>query len=286
MKRTNKLLAGLAISLFVVTISILVIEAKSSRVDTQVYQKMVALEAESFQVADRYFVRMETKNFAKVSISGADNASLRIHLVNSADYGYKISKGFSDKLIQKVEDDGHLSLHVKDSVDFFNATIYIFAPRFEELTMTSIDVGEIVTDLDSLKITLNDIDNTRIFGANNKLKSLFLTLNSSQSGLQSAVEKEALSNLNDITLTLTNSSFALDNRKYNKVNATLDNSGLSYLREKGEQELFIEELNVNAYGNSTVGFFEGNQIGKFGGSLSDSTSVLMPVYLYKNLFLK
>lgn len=286
MKLTNKLLLGLAIGLFVLPVGGMALWTKANSQDSAVYYKSLEDEVAQFTSPDQYFVSKKMKAFDKISIQGSPSVFLTLYLVKSDDFGFKVSKGYESLFTSEVDTDGALVLNATDKERFSSPSLYIYAPKFDELFLTSIGINAIRTDLDSLKITFNAMGDLLYFGENKNLKYLDLILKSSSVSMNGISGEDCFPQLENVTLNLLNSSFVLDMRKYENITANLDNSSLSYAKEDGDHRLFISELNVNARGNSSVGFFEAPQVGKLYGTFSDSTTVLMPIGLYKNILKK
>lgn len=278
MKTTNKLLIGLAIALFVFPVGGMVIWTKSNRLDEKAYHQIINSETKEFETADKYLVRNKLNSFHKVSISSTQNASISLYLVKSKDFGYKITKGFEDRFTSEVNSDGLLILKAKENTKFFNASVYIFAPSFDDLELSTIQIATLETDSDSLHMTMNNVQTLQGFADSKKMKMLNLTLNSSDISFP-----DEFPHLENFSLQLNNSSLALGTQTYERINVTLDNSSLLPTSENTNKKLFIKDLNISATGKSTLGFFTQEQIGKLSGYISDSTTVLMPIYVYKNL---
>jgi len=287
MKTTNKLLIGLAIALFVIPVGGMVINVKSNRINALEYEQALVAEVTKLNTTDRYFVSEKVPSFDKVSIVGGQRAYLSIYLVKSAECGFKIYKEQEGLLTSEVDDTGNLALSIKDTGNFFNTSIYIYAPSFENLQLSSVAVRKIVTNLETLKLGLNEVQEGIDLTACDKLKNLDVSLNASNMRLLAPEPKSGHSaTLENVKLNLINSTFALDKRIYESVVANLDNSSLLCMSDNGRNDIYIKEFDVNTKGSSSIGFFQANQIGKLTGTFSDSTTILMPIAVFKNILKK
>lgn len=286
MKTTNKILIGLAVALFVFPVGGMVIWAKSNRIDQKVYNQEVESEKNDFNTKDKYMVATKVNAFDKVSISSNENAYVSLFLIKSDVYGFKVSKGLEDKFTHQIDDHGRLFIKTKHDEKFFQGSVYIFAPTFDDIELATIQLHEIGSNLDSLRLTLKNVNSLKMFGENKNLKSLYMVLDSSDAGFLTKSDSEQVQNLDKLTLKMKNSSFSLGKQVYNKVIASLDNSSLIYMTENNSKQLYIKDLSVTTLGSSTLGSFNKDQIGNLSGRISDSTTVMMPLYMYKDIVVK
>lgn len=290
MNRSTKLLITLAILLFVAPVGAMVIYTLSASVDSEEYAASLKKEGQDPKAQDHFLVTQKLGEFNNIHISSDEYSYVSLYLVESKDYVVKVDKKNEEHVVCSVDATGGLKIESKPGGRFSMLSIYVFGPKINEVHLSNIQIGNLETNLDSLRIVGDRIANTIRFGENKKLERLSLSLTNSNISIGSGLENWApneLQNLKALSLSLDKSSLALSIRNYQHIDAHLNNSGLSnmtYGRDAGDAEKYtIEDLKLTTTGNSRVEIDKGISINRISGKLSDSTITSLPISLVREL---
>ncbi|TDQ77443.1 hypothetical protein [Sphingobacterium yanglingense] len=290
MNRSTKILITLAILLFVIPVGAVVLYTASTNVDSKEYAESVKKEGQDPNAQDHFLVTHKLKTFNNIHIASDGYSYVNLYLVESKDYAVKVDKRNEGHVVCSIDASGGLKIESNPGSRFSMISIYVFAPVIGEVHLSNMQIGNLETNLDSLRVVGDRIANTIRFGENKKLARLSLSLTNSNINLGSALEDWApneLEALKVLSLNLDKSTLALNTKNYHQIDAYLNNSGLSnaFFERRGEDSVkyAIEDLNLTTIGNSRVEFDKVLSINRVSGNLSDSTVTSLPISLLRDL---
>jgi len=290
MKTSNKLLIILATVLFVTPIIGMVIYAKSSRVDGRQYEAAIKDEGENPKAADQFLISRKVENFNKVVIDGENNLYTTISVIKSDQPLVKFSKDSESLFTTSVDDSGTLHIKKKPENKFYSSGIFVFAPTVDSLTLNKLQVAKFETNFDRIVIA-SEVNNGINFGENKNLKSLDLTIRNSHSHIGSSKNTASyLTGLENFNLHIIDGGVSLMPASFKSITLDLQNSKFNFVHERdGDKNVkaSVQSLIVNTLGNSALSLSkDAVEFGNINGSLSDSTTTDLPIYILKDLFSK
>lgn len=291
MKTSNKLLIILAIALFVIPVIGTVIYAKNSRVDGRQYEAAIKDEGENPKAVDQFLISRKVENFNKVVIDGENNLYTTISVIKSDQPLVKFSKDSESLFTTSVDDSGTLHIKKQSENKFFSSAIYVFAPTLDSLTLNKLQVAKFETNFDRIKVIASHVSNGINFGENKNLKSLDLTIRNSHSHIGSSQNTEPyLTGLENFNLHIIDGGVSLMPASYKSITLNLQNSRFNFVQQRdGDKNVkaAVQSLIVNTLGNSELSLSkDAVEFGNINGSLSDSTTTDLPIYILKDLFNK
>lgn len=290
MNRSTKILITLAILLFVIPVGATVFYTLSTSVDSKEYAESLKREGRDPEAQDHFLVTHKPGEFNNIHISSDEYSYVNLYLVENKDYAVKVDKKNEEHVVCSVDGSGGLKIESKPGGRFSMLSIYVFGPKINEVHLSNLQIGNLETNLDSLRIVGDRIANTIRFGENKKLERLSLSLTNSNIDLGSGLENWApneLESLKVLSLKLDKSTLGLNTKNYHHIDAHLNNSGLSNIafgHNAGDTGKYtIEDLKLTTTGNSRVEIDKGISINRISGKLSDSTVTSLPISLLRNL---
>ncbi|WP_159636441.1 hypothetical protein [Sphingobacterium composti Ten et al. 2007 non Yoo et al. 2007] len=272
MKLSNKLLIGVGVSLFTLILSIVVV-ANIGGVDQAEYWKSIENEAKNFNSESKYLKGAKLNTYRSISIKSEHSRGLYLHLIKDATFAYKSNSELNE--VEVSADNEGLILNFKTK-SFQYLHVYLYAPHFENVTLSNLNLDELVTSEDSLKLDILNASWGSYNIDNESLKSLDLSL--TNSSIDNTLKIGKLENLN---LKLTNSAIKLQPSSIKGLAVQAENSKFAIEEPNGPTT--ISSLSVVTQGKSTISLPTKISVDKIEGNLSDSTSTNFPVFLLKNL---
>lgn len=273
MKLSNKLLIGLGIGLFTLILSGVII-ANTGGVDQAEYWKSIENEAKNFSSESKYLKGNKLNTYNSIKLNSEHSRGVQLHLIKDETYGFKSNSEANEVEVSSNDNEG-LVLNFKTK-SYHHLHVYLYAPHFENVTLSNLNLDELVTSEDSLKL---DILNASWGSYNIDNESLkFLNLSLTNSSIDNTLKIGKLENLN---LKLTNSAVKLQPSSIKGLTVQAENSRFAIEEPNGTTT--ISSLSVVTQGKSTISLPTKISVDKIEGNLSDSTSTNLPVFLLKNL---
>ncbi len=290
MKTSSKLLIILAVALFVIPLVGMVIYAKITRVDGKMYMATMKNEGENVNAEDRFLVSRKVDNFNKIVIEGADNLYTSISIIKSDQPKVKFIKNTEKIFKTSVDATGTLFIKVDSIKDFQYSSIYVFVPALESLSLNKLQVSRFDTNFDHMNIHASQINNSLNFGENEALKTLQLTVDDSKISIGKSHQVDSfLEAIESFAIRINNGRISMAPKQYKTLQVDLHNADFNFIIERDADKTIqasIENLLINSHGVSDVSLPEkAIEIEKLTGSLSDSTTIDLPYYRTKSLFL-
>jgi hypothetical protein len=279
MKISNKLLIGLSLLIYIVPLSGY-ISTKIKSVDSQEFYESLTLESKSFGVESKYLKAEKVDPFNNIRIIG-NNHRITLHLIKDDVYGVKTVE--STQYESKINNENELVINI--NLTSYNANqVYIFAPNFDNLFLNNISLDGLSSDKDSINIKVENASYYFSLGNNETLKSAKLQFRNSN------VNLNAGDNLKNLDLDLQDSNIKANIKNFDKLTISSVNSSYKIGDDSSEQMntandnlKFIKYLSLVTQGKSTISLPNKISVDKIEGTLSDSTSTNLPVFLLKNL---
>ncbi|RZL33815.1 MAG: hypothetical protein EOP00_32460 [Pedobacter sp.] len=283
MKTSNKLLIALAISLIIIPIVVIAVTVKMNYGDA----KSVVAENKtinSFATPSEGYTSTEiAKAFTEVNIADAKGMSLNIQLVKDSKSGIKIASNDKDAISFKVDENGVLQMSIKEIAKGASSysSVIIYSPNFNSLSMAKGRGLSLKTNVDSLLINANSMEDVSISSESKMNKLTAVAGDISRLNLSNSL------NVAFVDLTLKNSNVESEWASYKslKINAE-GNSNIDISGQNENADKFqIDDLYIKTSGKSDLKL-ENIKVIKSSGSLSDSTSVSMSASILKTMFNK
>lgn len=272
MKLSNKLLIGLGLGLFTLILSIVVV-ANVGGVDQAEYWKSMENESKNFSSESKYLKASKLKTYSSIKLNSEHHRGVQLHLIKDETYGFKSNSETNE--VEVLSDKDGLILNFKTK-SYHYLHVYLYAPHFENVTLSNLNLDNLVTSEDSLKLNLLNASWGSYNIENESLKSLDLSLTNS-----SIDNTFKIGNLENLNLKLTNSSIKLQPSMLKGLAVQAENSRFAIEEPNGPTT--ISSLSVVTQGKSTISLPNKISVDKIEGNLSDSTSTNLPVFLLKNL---
>ena len=289
MKTSNKLLIILAAALFVVPLVSMIIYAKNTRVDGLQYETGLKNEGENPDAADHFLTSRKVGNFSAITIDGNGNLYVNISIIKADKPLIKFSEANDDFFTTSVDDSGTLHIGKKSEEKFSTASIFVFTPNIDSISLNKLQVAKFETDFDSIKMEASNINNAISFGENKNLKTLDLTIRNSRFNIGSPHNTASyLRGLQHFNIHIIDGAVSLKRASYKALALNLENSRFNFIQQRdGDNgvKASVQSLIVNTLGNSELSLSEDVlEFGNIKGSLSDSTTTDLPIYIVKDLF--
>jgi hypothetical protein len=272
MKLSNKLLIGLGVGLFTLVLSTVIV-ANVGGVDSGEYWESMENEAKKFSSKGKYLKGVKLNTYSRIKLNSHHSRGLHLHLIKDDPFGFK-SNAETNEVEISTDKDG-LVLNFKEN-SFHQLHVYLYAPHFENVTLSNLNLDNFVTSEDSLKLNILNSSWGSYNLGNESLKSLNLSLTNST--IDNNLKIGKLENLN---LKLTNSAVKLQSSTLHGLAVQAENSRFAI--EGSNIPTTISSLSVITQGKSNISLANQISVNKIEGNLSDSTSTNLPVFLLKNL---
>ena len=272
MKLSNKLLTGLSVGLFTLILSGVII-VNAGGVDQAEYWKSMENESKNFSSESKYLKGAKLNTYNSIKLNSEHNRVINLHLIKDDTYGFKSNSETNE--VEVSNDNEGLVLKFKTK-SFHELHVYMYAPHFENVTISNLNLNYLRTSEDSLKMNVINSSWGYYDLGNSNLKSLDLSFINSNIDYQ--VNLGVVENLN---LKLTNSAIKLKPSTLKALAVQAENSRFAI--EEPNVSTTISSLSVITQGKSTISLPTKISIDKIEGSLSDSTFTNLPVFLLKNL---
>lgn len=277
MKTSNKLLITLAALLIIIPILVVAVNVKMnyrpSRGNDFVEEQEINAEPFEKVSQDRIAIPIKT-SFSSVNVPDAKRIYLELHLIKSAKSGVKVPTDMKNDIAFNINNAGALQINFSDKLDRSGnhrngVVILVYSPNIDKLNLNNASNVVLTAKTDSLGINVTRTG-MLIFGSP-------ITFNSN--GKVNRVINQT--DIKKVDIHLDSSVFNSGNINYQKLNITGKNSSINIEGEpQGNKN--IENLTINTFEKSEVKI-DKVKIDKISGSLSDETTIAMPVKYLKQM---
>lgn len=278
MKTSNKLLIAFAAVLIIVPILGMVYVSKALYVDEEKWSE-IKKQTDSFDAISENMEAIPLNKFSSINIPDGKETSFSIYLIQDQKSGVKIDKGDKDDVQLSVDAQGQLQIGLtglKDTRSYIN--IYIYTSNINAISVVNGGTVDLVSKTDSLVINLKKTKYLS-FGSTSAFQKLSIT---ADEGSHINIDNGITKSLN---LKLNNTSFVSNWASYQDLNivaAGKTNIAIQGDVEQGKKVFQIQNLTLHTTDSATVNF-EAIKIQKATGSLSDQTTIQMPIINLKQI---
>lgn len=273
MKLSNKLLIILGIVVFMLPLGI-VVAVNSGGVNKNEYIHSLEEESKSFAAETKHLSGNALKAYKSITIKSEGPQDLILHLVQDSQYGFKSTYALPDVEVVDAAN-GETILHFKNP-SWQSAHVYLYAPDFEHISLENFNLSKLSTREDSLKLDVINSPWSFNVADNESLKSMDITLQGSK------IENVNFGELEQLNLSLINSEIKMESKSYKKLALNLNNAKFVMEGENNVNPTF-SQLSVLSKGQSYINFPKKTIVQNIDGNLSDSTIMVVPAFLLKNL---
>jgi hypothetical protein len=283
MKTSNKLLIGLALTLLIVPLTVMILIAKANRIDNKTYNKML-MEAENINSdLDRLIKKYPVKAFHNVVISGSESSFLNIKIIASDKFLFKATTALASDIDYKIDNDGKLQISLKERNKYQYGTLLIFSPNLEGIIFNNVSIDDLSANQESLNVEIVKGINFR-FGEGMKIKNLNLVKQTVYEQQDVAtpnimIEDAAIKNMK---VDINTAYLTVNNTSLGNVDLNLKNAKAEFKNEENKNVAPIDTLILNSLGKNEVNF-QRIKINKASGKLSDETSIQIPTVNLKQI---
>jgi len=278
MKTSNKLLIAFAATLIILPVLVMGVFSKVYYTDAKNWVDLKK-QTDSFDAISENMEAIPLNKFNAINIPDGKETSFYIRLIKDHKSGVKIEKGDKDAVQLSVDAQGQLQIVLEDKKDrrsYIN--IYVYAPNTNTINIINSGNVEVNSKTDSLAISLKKTKYLS-FGSTSAFNKLSIT---ADDGSNINIDKDIAKSLN---LKLYNTSFTSSWASYQDLN--IITAGKSEISIQGDIEqrkkvFQIQNLNLHTTDSATVNF-DGIKIQKATGSLSDQTTIQMPIINLKQI---
>lgn len=277
MKTSNKLLITLAVLLIIIPILVVAVNVKMNYRPSKGndFVEEQEINAEPFEKVsqDRIAIPIKT-SFSSVNVPDAKRIYLELHLIKSAKSGVKVPTGMKNDIAFNINNAGALQINFSDKLDRSGnhrngVVILVYSPNIDKLNLNNASNVVLTAKTDSLGISVT--------------RSGMLTFGSpttfSSNGKVNRVINQT--DIKKVDISLDSSVFNSGSINYQKLNITAKNSSINIEGEPQENKN-IENLTINTFEKSEVKI-DKVKIDKISGSLSNETTIAMPVKYLKQM---
>ena len=283
MKTSNKLLTGLAITLLIVPLTVMIFIAKANRIDNKTYDKMLMGAETIGNDEDRFIKKYPVQAFQNVVINGSESSYLNVKIIASDKFLLKATNDLAPLIEYKVDQDGRLNIALKAEQNYQHGTLLIFSPTLKGITFNNVSVDRLSVNTDSLNVEITKGVNFR-FGEDVKVKNLHLvkkTIYQEQDVVIPGITIED-AKIENLRVDINAAYLTVNNTPLRNVDLKLKDAKAEFKNEENRIIAPIETLLLNSTGKNDVNF-QHVKINKTSGNLSDETSIQLPTVNLKQL---
>jgi len=278
MKTSNKLLITLAALLLIIPILVVAVNVKMnyrpSTGDNFVEEQEINAEPFDKVSQDRIAIPIKT-SFSSVNVPDAKRIYLELHFIKSAKSGVKVPTDMKNDITFNINNSGALQINFSDKLDRSGnhrngVVILVYSPNIDKLNLNNASSVVLTAKTDSLGINVKK-SGMLIFGS---------PITFSSNGKVTKVINQT--DIKKVDISLDSSVFNSGNINYQKLNITGKNSSIN-IEGQPQENKNIENLTINTFENSDVKI-ENIVVDKISGSLSDETTIKIPVKYLKQIF--
>lgn len=278
MKTSNKLLIAFAAALIIVPILGMVYVSKALYVDEEKWSE-IKKQTDKFDAISENMKVIPLNGFNSINIADGKETSFSIRLIKDQKSGVKIEKADKDNIHLSVDSQGQLQIGLTDQKDGRSyVNIYIYTPNINAVSVVNARTVDLTSKTDSLTISLKKTKYLS-FGLASAFQKLSIT---ADDGSHINIDNDVAKSLN---LKLNNTIFTSNWASYQDLNivaAGKSNIVIQGDNQQGKKAFQIQNLTLHTTDSATVNF-EAIKIQKATGSLSDQTTIQMPMVNLKQI---
>lgn len=277
MKTSNKLLITLAVLLIIIPILVVAVNVKMNYRPSKGndFVEEQEINAEPFEKVsqDRIAIPIKT-SFSSVNVPDAKRIYLELHLIKSAKSGVKVPTDMKNDIAFNINNAGTLQINFSDKLDRSGnhrngVVILVYSPNIDKLNLNNASNVVLTAKTDSLGVSVTRTG-MLIFGS---------PITFSSNGKINRVINQT--DIKKVDISLDSSVFNSGSINYQKLKITGKNSSINIEGEPQDNKN-IENLTINTFEKSEIKIDKVN-ISKISGSLSDETTIAMPVKYLKQM---
>lgn len=283
MKTSDKLLMGMAISLLIIPLTVMILIAKGNRIDNKTYDKMLMGAETTDSDVERYIKRYPVQAFQNIVINGSESSFLNIKIIVNDKFLFKATNDLAPYLEYKVDKDGKLNISLKAERNYQHGTLLIFSPNLKGITFNNVSVDELSANTDSLNVEIIKGINFR-FGESTKIKNLNLFKKTTVDPQDVMIPEIIIegAKIENLSADINSGYLTVNNTPLRSVDLKVKLAKAEFKNEEDKNISPIETLFLNSIGKNEVNF-QHIKINKASGNLSDETSIQMPTANLKQL---
>ena len=276
MKTSNKLLIAFAATLIILPVLVMAVFSKVYYTDAKSW---IDLEKQNktFDGKSENMEAIPLSKFNAINIADGRDVSFYIHLVKDKKFGVKIPKGDKDFIRFSVDKDGQLQIHLTPkNKEYSYIELFVYAPETNVLNANNTSTIELNAKGDSLSVNLKKFNELK-FNEATLLQKLSINAENGYTIIQeNAISKSVYLNLN-------NTNFRSDGISYEDLSiASKGKSEIDVFGGNDDKKHNIRNLTLKTTDSASV-TFRAIDIEKAKGSLSDQTTVQLPVTTLKQI---
>lgn len=277
MKTSNKLLIAFAATLIVLPVLVMAVVSKMYYTDAK---NWVDLEKqnETFDGKSEHMEAIALNQFNAINIADGKEVHFYIHLVKDKKFGVKVAKTEKDFVKFSVDKDGQLQINLtKKTEEYRYIELFVYAPETKNLSANNVSTLELKAKGDTLALNLKKFLNLKFNEA-----SLLQKLSINAENGYTNIEENAIAK--SIYLNLKGANFRSVGVSFENLDITsTGNSEIDVFGGNGHEKKYkIRNLALKTIDSANV-TFRAIAIEKAKGSLSDQTTVQLPVNTLKQL---
>jgi len=283
MKTSNKLLIGLALTLLIVPLTVMILIAKANRIDDKTYNKMLMGAENINSDLDRFIKKYPVKAFHNVVINGSESSFLNIKIIASDKFLFKATTGIAPDIDYKIDNDGKLQISLKERSKYQYGTLLIFSPNLKSITFNNVSIDDLSANQESLNVEIVKGINFR-FGEGLKIKDLNLlkqTIDKQQDVMIPNIMIED-AEIKNLKVNINTGHLTVNNTTIGNLNLNLKNANAEFQNEENKNVAPIDSLVLNSMGKNEVNF-QHIKIKNAKGMLSDETTIQIPMVNLKQI---
>jgi len=286
MKTSNKLLIILSVILLTVPLGIMILVAKSNRIDNDRYNQILLEEETLDKKASRFVTKFDTKSFDKIFIQGADFKEVKIKVFKSNKFAIKITKDLAEQIIKMKNINNTIHINLASSEMYTRGTIIIFSPALSHIKIDDIKLSNLyVKQSDSLTLELGNNASFSIsegihvknFFVNNEHITNQHTYTVDNNIYNSGIEK--------LHINLKNSNINVYDSAISTLDINLNSSNIKVSYQQADHQKSLKNLSLKTSGKCSVDF-RNTKIDNAEGEISNETSIQIPVVNLKQILKK
>ncbi|RZK93228.1 MAG: hypothetical protein EOO98_00235 [Pedobacter sp.] len=277
MKTSNKLLIAFTATLIVLPVLVMAFVSKMYYTDAKNWADLEK-QNETFDGKSENMEAIPLNQFNAINIADGKETGFYIHLVKDKKFGVKVAKSEKEFIKFGVDKDGRLQINLNPKNEKYNyIELFVYAPETSALSANNISDLELKAKGNTLALNLKKFMNLKFHEA-----SLIQKLSINAENGYTNIEENAIAK--SIYLNLKNANFRSDGVSFEDLDITaIGNSRIDVFGGYDtEKKYTIRNLTLKTIDSAEV-TFRSIDIKKAKGSLSDQTTVLLPVINLKQM---
>jgi len=274
---------GLALTLLIVPLTVMILIARANRIDNKTYDKMLMGAETTNGAADRYIKNYPVQAFQNVVINGSESSYLNVKIIANDKFLFKATNNIAPYIGYKVDKEGKLHISLKAERNYQNGTLLIFSPNLKGITFNNVSIEALSANTDSLNVEITRGINFR-FGEGMKVKNLSLTKKTTYDPQYVVIPDITIEDakIENLRVDINSGFLTINNTPLRNVDLKLKYAKAEIKNEENKNIGPIETLSLNSVGKNDVNF-QHIKINAAKGNLSDETTIQIPTVNLKQL---